>query len=463
MIEILAVRLVAPYLGISLEVFTAIIIVILSGISLGAWLGGLAADRGDPGRLLGPLMVGGGLAAMASPLIVDLVGPVVPSGPLAGLPITFAAFLAPAALLSAVPPVVVKLRLGSLARTGSVVGSYSAIGTAGAIFGTFVTGFILIAALPTRPIVAGLGVVLVLAGLVIWSTRSVWQALVAVVGAVGLVALLTTADGPCEYETTYHCAIVEVDEHRPSGRLLLLDRVRNSYVDLEDPTYLEFRYLRVMVDIIETEVDPGPLDVVSIGGGGFTLPGYVEATRPGSRNLVLEIDGSLEEIGRDRLGLDDAVEVVVGDARISIMDVAPGGADLVVGDAFSGFSVPWHLTTTEFAEEISTALAADGIYTMNVIDYPPLRFARSAAATLSEVFEHVAVFAPDSYLAGERGGNFVLVAANRPLDLASIGDAIDHRGGTERGLAGPELRAWASAGIVLTDDFAPVDQMLTRP
>jgi spermidine synthase len=403
-LEILAGRLLAPYLGVSLEVFTGIIGVILAGISVGAWAGGRAADRSDPRRLLGPLLVAGGLTAVASPLIVDLVGPASSTGPLSIVTLTVLGFFAPAAVLSAVSPIVVKIRLSSLQETGSVVGTYSAIGTAGAIFGTFVTGFVLIAAFPTRPIVITLGVALTMLGIAMWVGRRVWGLVGPVCGLLVLVTLVLVLDGPCQYETSYHCAVVEVDPDRPTGRLLVLDRGHNSYVDLADPTHLEFRYIRVMVDLIDTEMPPGPLDVLSIGGGGFTFPGYLDATRPGTEHLVLEIDGSLVDIGRRDLGFGDEAEVVIDDARRSIEQVAEGSVDVVIGDAFTGLTVPWHLTTVEFVEEIANRLAPGGLYTVNVIDRAELEFARAEAATLAEVFEHVAVFAPARYLAGDQGG-----------------------------------------------------------
>ena len=460
-IEILAARLLAPYLGVSLEVFTGIIGVILAGISLGAWLGGRAADRGHPKRLPGPLLVSGGLTALASPLIIDLVGPALSTD--AGS-IVFAAvvgFFAPAALLSAVPPVIVKIQLDSLDVTGRVVGTYSAIGTAGAILGTFATGFVLIAAFPTRPIVFVLGILLAVAGLTLWSTKARWA--VASLASAGVLSLaLLAGDGPCQYETAYHCAIVEVDETRETGRTLLLDRVRNSYVDLEDPAYLEFRYIRLMVDIIETEASPGRLGVVSVGGGGFTLPGYIEHTRPESQNTVLEIDPKLVEIGREELALTDEIEVVVDDARISLRDVPTDHADVVIGDAYSGTSVPWHLTTVEFNKEINRVLGTGGTYTMNVIDYRDLNFIKAESATLLQVFSHVALFAPPHYLAGRGGGNFVLVASQDPIDVAAIETRIRSRGGSEIGIEGAELGEFIGGSPILTDDYAPVDQMLGR-
>ena len=460
-LEILAGRLLAPYLGISLEVFTGIIGVILAGISVGAWAGGRAADRGDPRRLLGPLLVAGGLTAVASPLLVDLVGPVVSTGPLSIVAITVVGFFAPAAVLSAVSPIVVKIRLSSLQETGSVVGTYSAIGTAGAIFGTFATGFVLIAAFPTRPIVVAVGAVLSLLGLLLWVGRRVWAVAGSAGGLIVLSALLLMLDGPCQYETTYHCAVVEIDPGRPTGRLLVLDRGHNSYVDLTDPTHIEFRYLRVMIDLIDTELAPGPLDVVSIGGGGFTLPGYLDATRPGTEHLVLEIDAGLLDIGRRDLGFGDEAEVVIDDAGRSIDLVPQRSVDVVVGDAFTGLTVPWHLTTVEFVEKVADRLVPGGIYTVNVIDRAELRFARAEAATLAVVFEHVALFAPPGYLAGTQGGNFVLAGSDEPIDVDRVEETITSRGGVEQGMTGDDLARFIDRSRPLTDDFAPVDQMLS--
>lgn len=461
-IEILAARILAPYLGVSLEVFTGIIGVILAGISIGAWLGGRAADRGKPRSLLGPLLVAGGVAAVASPLIVDLIGPALSTGPASILLASTLGFFAPAALLSAVPPIVVKIRLSSLERTGSVVGSYSAIGTAGAILGTFLTGFVLIAAFPTRPIVIAIGGALTLSGVVLWTSgRS--KAPPALFSFVVLAALVFLFDGPCEYETTYSCAIVEEDPSNPGGRTLVLDRVRNSYVDLQDPTHLEFRYVKLIADVIEIEAPPGPIDVVSVGGGGFTLPGYLNATRPGTDNTVLEIDEKLVEIGETELGLAKDVEVITEDARTSIERLDSDRSHVVIGDAFSGASVPWHLTTVEFADEIKRVLRPDGVYVMNVIDYGEREFARSAAATLERVFGNVALFAPPTYITDSGGGNYILVASPSAIDVTEIERMIRSRGSPEIGVIGAELHDFIDGADVLIDDFAPVDQIVGHP
>ena len=465
-LEILAGRLLAPYVGVTLETFTGIIGTVLAGIAIGAWLGGRAADRIEPRRLLAPLLVVGGLLTLVAPPIINAIGPrVTGSDPVNIVTLTVLAFFLPAAVLSAVTPVVVKIRLHSLDETGQVVGSLSAIGTTGAIVGTFLTGFVLIAAWPSRPIVFALGAALIVAGLGIGAADLSRGALAAIVipGVLGGL-LLFTVNGPCETETAYFCARVEVDAERPTGRVLWLDTLRHSYVDLEDPTYLDFRYAKIMADVLAS-TPPGPLDVLFIGGGGFTLPRYIAEVRPGSTSLVLELDPTLVDIARVDLGLVTSADlaVQVGDARLLLADAPAGQYDAVIGDAFGGLSVPWHLTTEEFVTEIRERLTPTGYYLLNMIDYPPLGFARAEAATLADVFTHVAVIAPRDYLDGTRGGNFVMVASDSPIDTAAITASIRQRGGLEVVVGAAELARFLEGADVLRDDFAPVDQLISRP
>jgi hypothetical protein len=269
---------------------------------------------------------------------------------------------------------------------------------------------------------------------------------------------------PCHVETVYHCARVLADSARPGGRLLVLDTLRHSYVDLDDPTHLEFAYARVFADVIATVAPDGPLRALHVGGGGFTLPRYLRAVRPGSTSTVLEIDPGLVRLSRERLGLVTGADlsVHVGDARLLLDDVAGGPYDVVLGDAFGGLAVPWHLTTREFLEAVRSRLGAGGVYLMNLIDYPPLRFARAELATLGLMFDSVAVIALPIVLAGRRGGNIVLVAGVGGLDVAGLAARIGVRGGTEVVVSGPAVAEFVDGAPALTDDWAPVDQWLSR-
>ena len=460
-LEILAARLLAPYVGVTLETYTAIIGTMLAGIAAGTWAGGAASDRLDPRRLIGPLLVAGGALAVASIPLVRGLGRT-GGGENQAVVLAMAAFLLPAAVLSAVSPAVVKLQLRDLAETGSVVGRLSALGTAGAILGTFLAGFVLVEAAPTSTSIAVVGVLLLVAGVPLWVRLG--RPAAGSVAAVVVVALVGTplavlAGDPCDRETTYHCARIEDDPDRAGGRLLLLDTVRHSYVDLDDPTHLEFAYTRAFGAVVEALAPAGALDVLHVGGGGFTMPRHIAATRPGSTATVLEIDGGVVDLVRDRLDLASVpdLDVRVGDARVLLTDIPAGSVDVVLGDAFGGLAVPWHLTTEEAATDIARTLRDGGVYAVNVIDYPPLRFARAEVATLRAVFDHVALVTGASTATGDEGGNLVLVASDSPLDTGGLADAL---AGELVVVAGRALDGFAGGAPVLRDDHAPVDQWL---
>jgi MFS family permease len=446
-LEILAVRLLAPYVGATLETYTTIIGVVLAGIAAGSAFGGRAADQVDPRRLVAALLAVGGLLAIATVPLVRILGEATEGGGAeAALLIALLAFLPPAAVLSAVTPAVAKLSLRDLGETGSVVGRLSAFATAGALAGTFATGFLFVPLLPTRATVYAIGGALVVAGLVLGARRRT-----TIVSGALVLALAGLALGSrCDTESVYFCANVVADDEPPTGRTLVLDDLQHSYVDLADPRHLEFVYAQWMGAMIDAR---RPRDAVFIGGGGFTLPRYLAAgsdpTRP-ARSLVLEVDRKLVELARRELGLrtTDALRVRIGDARQTLRDVPSSSADLVVGDAFGGLSVPWHLATRELVEEVRRVLRPGGLYTINLIDHGPLNFARAETATLLAVFDDVAVIDD-----AEPGGNVVLAASDEPLALA----------GLDFGAGGELIDAEAFAGDarVLTDDRAPADQLLT--
>lgn len=464
-LEILAGRMMAPYVGVTLETWTGIIGTILAGIAIGSWLGGRLADRYPPQSVLPLVLVGGGSLALLAYPMVRLVGPSASGEPFDIVFLAAVSFFAPAAVLSAVTPTVTKIRLETLEETGTVVGRLSAISTAGAIFGTFLAGFVLVAAWPGRTITVILGLALIATGVALAvKSRMATTGLLAAAAVLTLGAGAAAVGAPtsCDYETAYFCVNVDHDPERDSGRILWLDTLRHSYVDLEDPTYLEFRYARIFAAVLDSHLPAGPANSLSIGGGGFTFPHYVAATHPGGTNTVLEIDPALVDIAEDELGLDpDSYDILTGDARLTLRETDTGIYDVVIGDAFGGPAVPWHLTTRDFVEEFAARLTPDGFYILNLIDYPPLGFARAQTITLADVFAHVAVIAPVDYLAGDTGGNFVLVASNREIDTAAIRTELTRRKSSAQVITGDAVTSFVGDAEVLTDDFAPVDQLIT--
>lgn len=465
-LEVLVARLVAPFVGLTLETYTAAIGVALAGIAGGAAMGGRLADAVDPRRWLGPVTaLGGALLLTARPLVLAL-GPGM-FGSALGTVFLVGVAAGPAVVaLAAVTPGVIKLRLRSLEETGTTVGRLSAIGTLGALAGTFLTGFVLLSAFPTSRILLLVGLVLVLVGIVLavaLPPRVERPAIRPLAGLLLLVAASATwlviSDGPCERETRYYCAAVVADPERTGGRTLVLDGLRHSYVDLDDPAYLEFSYAKRIGDVLASRPD-GPLDVLHIGLGGATLPRHLATVRPGSRNTVLEVDPGVLALDRERLGLVTGpnLSVVIGDARTSIAEQPTDAYDVVVGDAFGGLAVPWHLTTREMVAQVDRVLRPGGVYVLNVIDHPPAKFVRAETATLRTIFEEVVLFGTDAQADGDEGGNYVLVASDAPVPRDQLAALAAERGAADRP---HDTDDFVRGAQVLTDDDAPVDQLLT--
>jgi spermidine synthase len=213
------------------------------------------------------------------------------------------------------------------------------------------------------------------------------------------------------------------DADRDGSWMLLVDGTPQSHVDLDDPTHLEFEYVRRMGHVLDLAGEPGaPLDVVHLGGGALTLPRFVAVTRPGSRQRVVEIDQPLTDLVREHLPLPRGARIRVraDDARVGLAALHADSADVVVCDVFAGARTPAHLTSTEFAAEAHRVLRPGGVYAANVADGPPLRFARAQVATLRSVFRHVCLLAEPGILRGRRFGNLVAVASDAELPIAAF-------------------------------------------
>ncbi|HYH23935.1 MAG TPA: fused MFS/spermidine synthase [Blastococcus sp.] len=216
------------------------------------------------------------------------------------------------------------------------------------------------------------------------------------------------------------------DADRDGSWVLMVNGTPQSHVDLDDPSHLEFEYVRRMGHVLDLAAEPGAaLDVVHLGGGALTLPRYVAATRPGSRQRVVEIDEPLTDLVREYLPLPRhaRIRVRAADAREALTTMHAGSADVVLTDVFAGARTPAHLTSAEFVAEVARVLRPGGVYAANVADGPPLRFARAQVATLRTAFAHVCVLAEPGTLRGRRFGNLVAVGSGAELPIAALSRA----------------------------------------
>ncbi|MFF4043558.1 spermidine synthase [Streptomyces sp. NPDC001816] len=213
------------------------------------------------------------------------------------------------------------------------------------------------------------------------------------------------------------------DVDRERAWLLTVDGAPQSYVDLDDPAYLEFEYARRLGYVLDVVAEEGrPLDVLHLGGGALTLPRYVAATRPGSRQDVVEADRALLELVVEHLPLPEGSGVALhaADARAWLEAAPDDSADVLIADVFGGSRVPAHLTSLAYAREAERVLRPDGVYLANLADAAPFGFLRSQLANFAAVFEELALIAEPGVLRGRRFGNAVLVVSHRTVDTAAV-------------------------------------------
>ena len=238
------------------------------------------------------------------------------------------------------------------------------------------------------------------------------------------------------------------------GWTLYVNGVPSSHVDLDDPTRLDFEYVRWFADAVDVLAPEGePLRVTHLGGAGCTFARYVAATRPASRQVVLEIDAAVLEVAKRAFAMRSGsrLRLRVTDARAGLADLPDGGQDVVVRDAFSGATVPSHLTTLEFLTEVRRVLADGGLYLANLADDPKLALARREVATVLAAFAHVALIAEPGQLNGRRYGNVVLAGSHAALPEAALVRRLASDAVPARLLGTAEACAFASGYRPLRD------------
>lgn len=242
------------------------------------------------------------------------------------------------------------------------------------------------------------------------------------------------------------------DEDRPGGWLLLLDRIRQSYVDLDDPSYLDFEYIQAFADVLDALPD-GRLAVTHIGGGACTLARYIAQERPGSPQIVLEPDAALTALVRARLPFARGARVRIRPVggRAGLGALAAASADVVVLDAFHGGRVPAELTTAEFMADVARVLRPSGVLLANVADGPPGVFIRRLAVTVHAALPSALVVADPAVLGRRRFGNVVLAASRGELPVAAVTRAAASAAFPRRVIAGADLDAFTGGAAPLTD------------
>lgn len=493
-LELAAARILARHFGQSIYTWTTIIGVILAGLSFGGYAGGRWADRTDATMLLPLLLVLGALTCLLSPLVnaFFVFRPIFWdfSWPLQILAHTLAAFLPPAFTMGAVAPVVARMALGDRGDSGRTVGVLYAWNAFGSIFGAFAAGYVLIA------LVGATGVVCLAAACLTvlafahaqerWWVRA-WTGVAAFLVVCAIVPIpalrpvayaLALRDYPqrgllYEDESQYsYIAVYAEDPERPDVRTFRLDKLIHSRIDLAAPTDLRYEYEWVYSAALDKLRPAGsPVRALALGGGGYVFPRFLEITRPYSVIDAVEIDPAVTKAAREAFGLptDTTVNIHHLDARNFVEDLARRQRagqdvpryDVIFGDSLNDFSVPYHLTTREFTGMIRGLLTSDGVYLLNLIDMLESGwFLGAMLNTCGAVFPHVAAFATTDQ--PDQRATFVIAASQAPLDLGGVAEAVNAqyhgRCMLLSGAVADDLRR--KSGVALTDDYAPVENLL---
>lgn len=208
------------------------------------------------------------------------------------------------------------------------------------------------------------------------------------------------------------------DRVYPSAYTVRIGETDQSYVDLDDPTRLEFDYVQRIADAIDLHAEPGQrVRIVHVGGAAMTLPRYVATTRPQSAQIVLEPDAELTELVREHLPLPkrSGIKVRAIDGLAGIAEMRDHYADIVVLDAFVGARVPAELTTVEFLSDVHRVLSANGTIMINITDRAPLDYTRRVVAGVRAVFGSALVSAEPATLKGRRFGNVLVLGGKAEL------------------------------------------------
>ena len=493
-VELVAGRLVARFLGSSLYTWTAVIGVVLAGITLGNYIGGRMADRFQARKALAWLFAISSVTCVLIIILNNLVGGWIwllkLSWPMRIFTHVAVVFLLPSALLGTISPVVAKMALDRGLPTGRTVGSIYAWGAAGSIAGTFAAGYYLIAQMGSIAIIWAVAAALMLMAIFYYARRWLlytWLVVFPCVLVMGLapwewasqtgaaLALRKAPDKSIIYEdeTAYCYVFVRQLSSEPDRRAFYQDKLQHSEIIMDDVLDLQYFYHHIYAAITGgLSADKDNLTVLVMGGGGYVFSRYIEKVWPGSQVDVVEIDPGVTEAAIQAFGLerDTSIRTFTMDARNyvdALLEQERKSSlktryDFIYGDALSDYSIPYQLTTREFNDKIAKMLTNDGVYMVNVIDiFDSGLFLGAIINTLEKTFPYVYA-ATRGDLPRAARTTFAVVAAKRGLDIDNLWDKYSRKSQNFWHLSESDMQVLRekSRGLVLTDDYAPVETLL---
>lgn len=509
MIELVAGRIIARHLGASVYTWTSVIGIVLAGIAVGNYIGGIIADKWANTRTLSLMFMCGsimsGLISVFDRFADDLSFLWTLSWPMRVATHVGIVFFLPTAFLGTISPVIVKMALDLGRERGRTIGDIYAWGVVGSLVGTFLAGFFMIAALGSSGVVWLVACILALMAILYnktskpalgWGVLSLVLAVLATsetekLRLAGELLMLRPVRSPAViYSTESNYSYIEIVKlsKEKDFRGMHLDTLMHSQIEMDHPADFRYEYERVYAAITKRlRPSATKIDSLTIGGGGYVYPRFMNTRWPEGRTDVVEIDPEVTEAAMAAFGLprDTTINCFHEDGRVFIdrmLDAKKSGKpypmyDFIYCDAVNDYSVPYQLTTLEYMKKVHELIRPDGAYLMNMIDIYETEdgkgglFLGSIITTMKQVFPYVNVFAEGQRLTNEDGtpnkpiralrSTYIVSGTNQPFDTSNLGPlfAPDCKifAASETDIQNVQQRA---GQLVLTDAYAPVENLL---
>lgn len=469
-LEMVGSRVLAPYLGTSIVVWTSLIGVILGSLSIGYWWGGRIADNKPSYRILSLIVLLAAVfvaaVAVSKSFLLGSLRQYSSSLPLGSTTAAMILFAPPSILLGMISPYAVRLKIIDVKKSGSTVGGLYAISTVGSIFGTFFAGFFLIGFLGSTSILVALSIILAATSLL----ASMQERKIKAASLCVFILLLFASKaydahlasiGVHDVDTDYNRVLVYHATDPASARMTRVmvtnPHGKQSAMFVDNPSELAVQYTKFYQ--LAAHFKPGMKKILMLGGGGYSFPKFALRHYPDVTMEVVEIDPGITDLSRRFFALEDDPRLTVRheDAR-TFLNRATGKYDVILGDTFnSHYSIPFHLSTVEAVRRLHALLEEDGIVIANIlsaIEGDRGRFLRAEYATFKAVFPQVFLIPVYSSRDGESWQNVMLIALKSSTEPAfQSGDPVLNA------MLDRKWRKEIPADVpVLTDDFAPVDR-----
>jgi spermidine synthase len=472
-IEVLGSRVLGPFFGVSLFVWTSLITVTLVALAAGYAVGGILSDRkGDAAYLYGIILAAGILVLLIPALKPMVLKACLPLGLRMGALVSALLLFGPSLfLLGCVSPYIVKLAAREMSSIGRTVGLFYALSTLGSFAGTLLTGFVLIAYLGVNRIFEVTG--LVLAGLALFyfflfKGKAAAPLLLAVPLALLFQAPLpvskvmpsgTTVTEVFSRDSFYGSVkVVDYSHGQAHTRELMIDGLIQGGMDMNNRLSIyEYAYL---LEMLPYHINPDGRNCLVIGLGAGLVPMWYE--QQGIRTDVVDIDPVVVDIARRFFGFRVSGEVILSDARHYLM-TAGRSYDYVVLDVFNGDTTPGHILSREALQMVRARMSERGVLAINLIGSLTERnlMTASVVKTLRSVFDQVDIYQAGSYENGH--GNLAILAysfAPVPRMRSAARDFPVHamaREGVEHAFTRPVQMPEHASAFVLSDDYNPID------